>query len=100
MEDLKDSIIGALRGYAVKKAVIFGSLAEGREIPSSDIDLFVLIEREGTRKAVLERLIKLADLCLQLYGNSFSPTVMTEKEAKEPRNQKLVKAARNGISVI
>ena len=101
IEHLKENIAGVLRSYpAVKRAVIFGSLAEGRELPSSDIDLFVLVEREDARKAVFEKLSRLADRCLQLYGNALSPTVMTEKEAGMRKNQKLVEAARKGISVI
>jgi len=100
IEHLKGIIWGELHNYAVKKAVIFGSLAEGRELPGSDIDLFVLVEREDARKAVLEKLSRLAEKCLQLYGNSLSPTVMTEKEAGIHKNQKLVEAARKGISVI
>ena len=100
LEDLKGKISETLHNYAIIKAVIFGSLAEGRELPSSDIDLFVLIEREDVRKVVLERLTKLTEKCMQLYGNSLSPTVMTEKEAGMHKNQKLVEAARKGISVI
>jgi predicted nucleotidyltransferase len=99
IDDLKERIAAALRGRA-KMAVIFGSVAEGREQPSSDIDLFVLISSESDRKPVLEALESLSVECMKLYGNQLSPTVMTEKEAKEPGKQKLTEAARRGISVI
>jgi predicted nucleotidyltransferase len=100
LENLKWNIWEVLHDLAVKKAVIFGSVAEGRESPSSDIDIFVVIEREEARKPILERLTKLAGICLQLYGNSLSVTVMTEKESRSGRNQKLMDSVKKGITVI
>lgn len=100
IEHLKENIGKALIKYPVLKAAVFGSLAEGRETPSSDIDLFVVIENEEARKPVLEKLTKLADICMQAYGNALSLTVMTIKETTSLKNQKLVEAARKGISVI
>jgi len=100
LEDLKQTIWGEIRNYAIRKAVIFGSVAEGRELPSSDIDVFILIEKEEARKPVIEKLSKLAQTCLLLYGNSLSLTVMTEKEAQSSKNQKLMDSIRKGIPVI
>jgi len=100
IEDLKDRITEAFQGIEVRKVVIFGSLAEGRDNPSSDIDLFVVIGNNSKKKLLKERLNKLAETCMQLYGNILSPTIMTEKETKESGNKKLVEAAIKGISVI
>lgn len=102
VEHLKEYIISpAFRAYpGVKKVVIFGSLAEGRESPSSDIDLFILVESEDIKKTILERLPELADKCLQLYGNALSPHLMTEKEAQTSENKIIIEAIRKGLSVI
>jgi predicted nucleotidyltransferase len=100
LEHLKWTIWEEVHHYAIKKATLFGSVAEGREKPSSDIDLFILIEREETEKPIVEKLTKLALTCLLLYGNPLSITVMTEKQANLPKNQKLMDSIRKGITVI
>jgi predicted nucleotidyltransferase/predicted transcriptional regulator len=100
LEHLKRTISEGVRNHAIKKAIVFGSVAEGKEMPSSDIDLFILIERGEVKKSVAEKLTKLALTCQLLYGNSLSIAVMTEKEARSRKNLKFMESVSKGIQVI
>ncbi|MBU4246251.1 MAG: nucleotidyltransferase domain-containing protein [Nanoarchaeota archaeon] len=69
----------------IKKAILFGSVAEGRELPESDIDLFILIENEKSRGGIQSAIGALNELCLQKYGNILSLYVLTPNEVKEQK---------------
>ncbi len=102
LKKLKDDIQGWLLSYpGVKKAVIYGSLSEGRELPESDIDLFVLLnEEEGLKKNIIKVLSDKIQYCVEFYGNKLSPYVLTIKEATNRKKQRLIKNIENGIKVI
>ncbi len=81
----------------MKKIVLFGSIAEGTEKESSDIDLFILLEREEYKKAAMKRVIEISERYKELYGNSISPVIMTETEVK--KNAGLIKNIDRGIVI-
>ena len=60
----------------VKAVVLYGSFARGDFGPKSDLDLFIITDRPGTRREVLEAI---ADLDLD---RRIQPTVRTESELK------------------
>ncbi|MBU4300048.1 MAG: nucleotidyltransferase domain-containing protein [Nanoarchaeota archaeon] len=82
----------------IKKAILFGSVAEGRELPESDIDLFILIENEKSRGGIQSAIGALNELCLQKYGNILSLYVLTPNEVKEQKKF-YEKILLNGIRV-
>ncbi len=85
-------------GYAyAKKVMLFGSIAEGAEKDTSDIDLFILVGKEADKKAVMKRALEVSGPFREFYGNSISPIIMTEKEAG--KNQKLVQNISRGIVI-
>lgn len=100
IEDLKSTVSSYLGHLSsVKKVVIFGSVAEGRELPNSDIDLFILVEKEKNRKEVLNSVSSLSERCLRYYGNKLSPQIFTYKDLKKTRNKKFFKNVEKGIKV-
>jgi predicted nucleotidyltransferase len=99
LEHLKNTIHKRLPLKDVKRLVLFGSVARGAETPTSDIDLFILLPDEKTRKKLDKYLLKLSDLCLSLYGNRLAPYNLTEFEYKKKKNLPLLKQIENGIRI-
>lgn len=103
-EPLSDLIVAIGSGLNyfsyVKKVVIFGSIAEGKELPNSDIDLFVLVEKEVDRKNAMLPLSNLNNITLNKYGNKLSPNIFTYKDLKIPRNKKFLENVDKGIVII
>lgn len=100
IQDLKEKIKSLNHLAYVKKAIIFGSIAEGRELPDSDIDLFILVTNEEDRKNILSWINSLNDVCLHKYGNRLSAHIFTIKDLKNPKNKKFLENVKNGIVVI
>lgn len=82
----------------VKNVVIFGSLVEGKELPDSDIDVFILVERD-IKKILLREVSKLEEKLTIKYGNKLSTHIYTKDEFKK-LNKKLVENINAGIKVI
>lgn len=100
MEELKEKINLKLNNLgAVKKVVIYGSVAEGRELPNSDIDIFILVAKEKHKKIILPQLSDLTNECIRVFGNKISPAIFTEKDCKSKRNENMMKAVSKGILV-
>lgn len=100
LEHLKSTISSHLNYLEiVKKVVIFGSIAEGRELPSSDIDLFILVESEKERKDILPHVLSLNERCLRLYGNKLSYHIFTSKDMLNPKHKKFLENVNRGIKV-
>lgn len=97
LENLKSKIKGYL-GQIAERAVIFGSVAEGKELPDSDVDLLVLVKNDEDKKRALRAVSLLAEACLTLYGNKLSPYVLTYGEYA--KDNSISKAAEKGIVVI
>ena len=105
-ESPRDDLLSTIKSYfgfykGIKKIVLFGSIAEGKETPNSDIDLLVLVENENIRKKVFRQTENLNSECLAIYGNKVSPQVLTEKEFAliEKRNKKFIESIKRGIVV-
>lgn len=98
LEDLKLEIAATFGALRVKKAVIFGSVAEGREQPDSDIDLLIITESEEAKKHALKALPELEEKCLVRYGNRLSPYVLAEAETR--KHPQITESAKKGIVVI
>ena len=96
LENLKKEIRNALKGCFVERAAIFGSVAEGKEMPTSDIDLLIITTQDW-KKLIHEKLHTLA-LNVQLeYGNRLSSHIQTKGElVKIPE---IAKAAYTAILV-
>ncbi len=83
----------------IKKGVLFGSIAEGRETSSSDIDLFILVENDRQRSRVSGAIGDMQKLAIQRYGNVLSANVMTIKEFNDPSSKSFLSAISRGTVV-
>jgi len=97
---LKNMILKSLPKKGLKKVVLFGSVAQGLEEPGSDIDLLVIAETEKDKYILEEKLKKLGEECLTLFGNTLSPYLMTQKEYETKKNIAVVRNAEQGIKII
>ena len=95
--DLKKTIITALKGQVIHKAVLYGSVSKEKESPGSDLDLFIITGSENDKLYMVPALEKLEKLCISLYGNPLSPYVLTLKEYRERRLLPVIKQAEAGI---
>lgn len=79
---------------SVVEAYIFGSVAEGRELPESDIDLLLIVRDEKAKKELKSYLAEKQENCIKKFGNKLSPYLLTLSEAKKEKNKKLIERAR------
>ncbi|MBI4895636.1 MAG: winged helix-turn-helix transcriptional regulator [Candidatus Aenigmarchaeota archaeon] len=99
-EVLKDEIKNHLEhiGY-IKKAIIYGSISDRREHASSDIDIFILVEKEHRKKDVINNLSELTNKCIMLFGNKISPNIFSENDLKSKKNKEILENINKGILV-
>jgi predicted nucleotidyltransferase len=97
---LKSMIKDGLKNNPVKKAVIFGSVAEEAEDTDSDIDLFVLVESVKEKKKAEESLENLSGKCGEVFGNVLHFYILTESEFKQKSGLAIMKNIRKGITII
>lgn len=77
----------------VRRAIVFGSAARGREHSGSDLDLLVVASNREALKRVQE---KLAELRFDLWkegGMRISPLLYTEREFERKRGLPVIQAA-------
>jgi len=65
-----------------RDVILFGSIAEKTEVPSSDIDVLVIVENEEAKKKLTDMVEKLGAECIMEYGNRLSVIMATPDEAK------------------
>jgi predicted nucleotidyltransferase len=99
LKDLKKIILKNLPRPLIKKIVLFGSVANGKENPNSDIDIFILVETAQNKIEIEHAIEKLSSICLSRYGNRLAPYMLTQKELHKKRNLKIISEATNGIQL-
>ncbi|MDI6721226.1 MAG: nucleotidyltransferase domain-containing protein [Candidatus Aenigmarchaeota archaeon] len=98
LEELKDLIKNYLVHLrAVKKVAVYGSITDGKELPNSDIDIFILVRKEEDKKIILPGISDLTNICIKKFGNKISPSIFTEKDTK--KNRRLMESISKGIVV-
>lgn len=100
LADLKNTLLSNLPKTVIKRAVLFGSVAEGAEKTDSDIDIFLLVKDRKYKKELELRLDKLSNICLEAYGNRLSPYILTEQEMKKKKSLKLISEINKGIQML
>ncbi len=81
----------------IQKVVIFGSIAEGKESPGSDIDLLIVINETQETDTVAQQyaqlirnqVVKLGEHCVTFYGNNLSPQICKDDEFKKLSRKKI-----------
>jgi predicted nucleotidyltransferase len=95
--DLKKTILENIPLKSVQKIVIFGSISRKTERPDSDIDLFILVKDDSAMAELTPALEELDSLCLDRFGNLFSPYVLTPNQLQEKKRLKLISEIEKGI---
>jgi predicted nucleotidyltransferase len=84
----------------VERLVIFGSVSQGAENSSSDIDLFVLINSQDHKGEIEKSLEEISINCVKLYGNVLNPYILTTEELQDKRESRLIKNIKGGIKIL
>lgn len=99
IDELKTLIRKDLGVGSVLKIILFGSIAQKKATPASDIDLFVLTHDEVGKRALEKRMEELAIICLEKFGNRLSPYVLTKKEYTKKIDSTLIKNIEQGMEI-
>jgi predicted nucleotidyltransferase len=99
LSELKRVIMKHLPKALVKRAVLFGSVAQAKEKPDSDIDLFILVKNIQDQRTLEESIEKLTTECLDVFGNRLAPYILTEKEYNEKKDWEVISELKNGIQL-
>lgn len=99
LDDLKTTIVKHLPRRLIRQAVMFGPVARGGKKPDDRIDIFVGVKNLKAVKKMETALKKLSAVCLEKYGNSLSPRVLTGHELKRKKNSKLRSAINKGVAI-
>jgi len=99
LKDLKKVILKNLPRSLIKKVVLFGSVAKGKEKPNSDIDVFILVETPQNKKEIENSIEKLSSMCLDRYGNRLSPYILTQEEIRQKKHLKIISEITSGIQL-
>jgi|ERR1035437_6050210 predicted nucleotidyltransferase len=102
VEHLKQTLKGwaQLNKRYVDRVILFGSVAEGNEKSSSDIDLFVEIRSKEFKKDIEKLLEQLSLNCIKSYGNVLSPYILTKKEFQDMKGGELFKNIEKGGKIL
>ena len=100
LDDLKTIVKAGIPAGLAQKAVLFGSMARGQEEVDSDIDLFLLVKNGNDKKALEPYIETLSNKCLELYGNTLSPYILTERGLNEKKNSNILQEIENGIQLL
>lgn len=83
---------------AVKSAWIIGSVAEKKELPSSDIDVLLIVGKGASKEKASRFLAQVSGGILEKFGNRLSPLIIPEDE---PQAEKWMKSAdEKGIKLL
>jgi len=97
LAELLETIRRRLESPTVISAVLFGSVAEGREAPGSDIDLFIVTDR---RERVEEMVARLQMDVSEKFGNTVSAYYISREEfGKKQKEQPVKQVLRKHVPV-
>ena len=99
LKDLKNTILQNLPKDSIIKVILFGSIAKASEQTNSDIDLFVLVANKKLKEKIRTILEKLTILCLDKYGNTLSPYILTQIELENKKRLAIIKEIEKGIQL-
>ena len=86
LDRLSASIVHKIRGPVVS-LVIFGSIAEEKERPDSDIDLLIIIKENASIQKVDSTLDEISLSISRKFGNFLSPIILKENQFRRRYKQ-------------
>lgn len=100
LEHLKLILSENIPRELVKKIILYGSVAQGKSKPNSDIDLYILVRSQKEAQNLTPYIDRLSNLCLSLYGNRLAPYILTESQLQEKKKLPILKEIEKGIPII
>lgn len=100
LEELKEDIKSHFGNSNAVKIMVYGSVAEGRELPNSDIDIFILVENEQNRKQLNDHSSYTQQHYISKYGSKLSLNIFTSKDLVHQKNKKFLENVLKGIVVL
>ena len=97
--ELKQIILRSLPLKSIERVVIFGSISKNTEKPNSDIDVFILVKNSESLTKIEDSVEKLSSECLEVFGNRFSPYILTEQQLKQKKSLEIISEVNKGIQV-
>ncbi|OGS19442.1 MAG: hypothetical protein A3J83_05455 [Elusimicrobia bacterium RIFOXYA2_FULL_40_6] len=88
LEKILKELLNGISG-TMYSSILFGSALEGKERPTSDVDIFILAKGKKEQTHLKD---KLSDIEIEFYeqtGNRLSPLVLTPEEIKNNHNKLL-----------
>lgn len=92
LAELIKMVRGCLGG--VDEAYLFGSMAQGREEPTSDIDLLLVFRDDRAKRRWIRRLAGLQDAVLAAFGNHLQAITYTRRAVTRGGPRRLLATAR------
>ena len=81
--ELKQLLLKKLPLKSILRLVIFGSISKNEEKSDSDIDVFILVKTAADQKMIEHAVEKISGECLRVFGNRFSPYILTESQFRQ-----------------
>lgn len=78
-ERARSHLARAVSGHALA-GTIFGSAARGEETPASDLDVCIVVEKEGDKEIVRRHLEKVSETLKEELGVTLAPLLFTRAE--------------------
>lgn len=97
LDDLQATLAKGLGFPFVRYGILYGSVAKGEESPDSDIDVFLVVDREEHKEQVAAAIAKVAEVVLERYGNPLHAVVYSGAEAARKKDLAFQKAVREGV---
>lgn len=99
LDDFKSILLKNLPKTLLKRVVLFGSVAKGSERANSDIDIFILVKDNQSKKKLEPQIEKLSNVCFEVYGNRLAPYLLTEQKLRQKKNLKLISEINKGLEI-
>lgn len=99
LSELKAVVMKYLSKHRIEKVVLFGSIARKEDRPDSDIDLFIVVKNKEGQKKIEATIEKMSNDCLEIFGNRFSPYILTVQQFKQKQRLPLMAEINKGIQI-
>src|SRR5487761_1328508 len=97
LDELQSILKKHLNVNGIIASYLFGSISKGEEKEDSDIDLLVISNNFDYASASIARA---QDEILSTFGNRISPVILSEKELKVKKNDRLVRSIMECYAII
>ncbi len=99
IETLKEVLVSHLSLTEIKKVILYGPVARGKEKQNSDINVCIIVATQQAKENIKPAVDKASLKCLDLFGNRLETYVLTEEEYGSLQDKELARTINKGIEV-